>query len=224
MKKNMLVYSLSLALVSVPCILHAEGIAGAGKEKAAACGSCHGENGNSSVPTFPKLAGQHGSYLEKQLHAFKDGSRNDPMMSGMAAPLSDKDIADIAEYYETKKISSNAAPTLPAAEDEDDAQKAATPQKTMPELLAEGDNLYRNGDLTHNISACIACHGPNGEGNKPAGFPVIQAQHADYLIKTLTDFKNGVRSTNPENMMRMIAQKMTDEQIKAVSYHLSTMK
>lgn len=223
MKKNMLVYSLSLALVSVPCILHAEGIVGAGKEKAAACGSCHGENGNSTVPTFPKLAGQHASYLEKQLHAFKDGSRNNAMMAGMAAGLDDKDIADIAEYYESRKITGNAEPTLPA-ENDDDAPDSAAPKRTMAELLAEGDHLYRNGDLTHKISACIACHGPNGEGNKPAGFPALQAQHADYLIQTLTDFKNGVRSTNPENMMRMIAQKMTDEQIKAVSYHLSTMK
>jgi cytochrome c553 len=223
MKKKLLVYSLSLVLVNAPCILHAEGNASAGKDKVTACASCHGENGNSSAPTFPKLAEQHASYLEKQLHAFKDGSRNDAMMSAMAMALSDQDIADIAEYYASKKISENAAPSLPP-EDDDDTQKPVTPKLTMPDLLAKGSSLFRNGDIPHEVSACVACHGPKGEGNKPAGFPALQSQHADYLIKTLTDFKNGVRSSNPDNMMHMIAQKMSDEQIKAVSYQLSTMK
>jgi cytochrome c553 len=225
MKKKLLVLSLSLALVNTPSILHAEGNANVGKDKTASCMGCHGENGNSTAPNFPKLAEQHASYLEKQLHAFKDGSRNDAMMSAMAAGLSDQDIANIAEYYASKKISTNAAPTLPPEDDDDDtAQKPATPKLTMPELLAEGDKVYRNGDIPHEVSACVACHGSSAEGNKPAGFPALQSQHADYLIKTLTDFKNGVRSSNPDNIMAMIAKKMTDEQIKAVSYRLSTMK
>lgn len=222
MKKTWLVYSLSLALLSTSGILHAEGNANAGKDKAASCAGCHGENGNSSAPNFPKLAEQHASYLAKQLHAFKDGSRNDAMMSAIAAALSDQDIADIADYYASKNISANAAPTLPPADD-DDAQKPVA-KLTMPALLAEGSNIYRNGDIAHAVSACVACHGLTGEGNKPAAFPALRAQHADYLIKTLTDFKNGVRSTNPDNMMHMIAQKMSDEQIKAVSYRLSAMK
>ena len=90
--------------------------------------------------------------------------------------------------------------------------------------MAQGSDLYRNGDLKREVSACIACHGPLGEGNKPAGFPMIKSQHADYLIQTLTDFKNDVRSNNPENMMHMIARKMTIEEIKDVSYRLSMMK
>ncbi|WP_394752989.1 c-type cytochrome [Crenothrix sp.] len=223
MKKKLLGLSLSLAFVSAPCILHAEGNTNAGKDKTASCQGCHGENGNSSAPTFPKLAGQHASYLEKQLYAFKDGSRNNAMMSAIASALTDQDIADIAEYYASKKISVNGAPSLPP-DDDDDTQKPTMPKLTMPELLSAGSNIYRNGDIVHEVSACIACHGPNGEGNKPAAFPTLQSQHADYLIQTLTDFKNGVRSTNPDNMMAMIAKKMTDEQIKAVSYQLSTMK
>ena len=91
-------------------------------------------------------------------------------------------------------------------------------------LIAQGSDLYRNGDLTREVSACIACHGPFGEGNKPAAFPLLKSQHADYLIKTLTDFKTDARSNNPENMMHMIAKKMTDEEIKAVSYRISMMK
>jgi len=74
------------------------------------------------------------------------------------------------------------------------------------------------------VSACVACHGPYAEGNKPAAYPALHSQHADYLIKTLTDFKNGARTSNRENMMYMIAKKMTDEDIKAVSYYISTLK
>lgn len=224
MKKKLLILSLSLAFVNAPSILHAEGNANTGKDKVASCVGCHGDNGNSAIATFPKLAQQHGSYIEKQLQAFKVGTRNDPMMSSIAKGLSAEDIMDIADYYAEKKISVNAAPTLPPDDDEDADQKPSTPKLTMNTLLTEGANIYRNGDVAHEVSACIACHGANGEGNKPAAFPSLKSQHADYMIKTLTDFKNGVRSTDPDNMMVMIAKKMTDAEIKAVSYRLSTMK
>jgi cytochrome c553 len=224
MKKKLLVLALSLVFVNAPGILHAEGNVGAVKDKTATCVGCHGDNGNSTVPTFPKLAQQHASYIEKQLKAFKDGSRSDPMMSGIASTLSDDDMIEIANYYASKKVSANTQPTLPADDSDDDTPKSATPKLTMPELMTRGSALYRNGDLTREVSACIACHGSIGEGNEPAAFPALKSQHADYLIKTLTDFKNGARSNNPENMMHMIAKKMTDEEIKAVSYRISMMK
>ncbi len=173
------------------------------------------------VATFPKLAQQHSSYLERQLHAFKDDSRNDPMMSAMALALTDEDIADISSYYATQKISAN---TMPALEPTDEDEKPVGTQKTIEALIAQGSNLYRNGNLSSEVSACIACHESLGEGNKPASFPALKSQHADYLIKTLTDFKSGSRSNNPENIMHMIAKKMTDEEIKAVSYRISMMK
>ncbi|MCK9396586.1 MAG: cytochrome c4 [Methylobacter sp.] len=220
MKKKLQVLSISLALTSAASILHAEGNIHAGKQKSTSCANCHGEDGNSMVATFPKLAQQHSSYLERQLHAFKDGSRNDPMMSAMAQALTDEDIADISAYYATQKISENTLPVLePADEDEKPADN-----KTIQTIIAQGSDLYRNGDLTSEVSACIACHGPFGEGNKPASFPALKSQHADYLIKTLTDFKSGSRSNNPENIMHMIAKKMTDEEIKAVSIRISMMK
>jgi cytochrome c553 len=219
MKKKLLVLSISLALASATSILHAESNINAGKQKAASCASCHGDDGNSMVATFPKLAQQHSSYLEQQLHAFKDGSRSDPMMSPMAMALSDEDIKDISSYYATQKISENALPTL---ESDDDEKPAGN--KNIQDLIAQGSNLYRNGNLTSEVSACIACHGPFGEGNKPASFPALKSQHADYLIKTLNDFKSGSRSNNPENIMHMIAKKMTDEEIKAVAYRISMMK
>ncbi|WP_031437410.1 c-type cytochrome [Methylobacter tundripaludum] len=220
MKKKLQVLSISLALASATSILHAEGNISAGKQKSASCTSCHGDDGNSMVATFPKLAQQHSSYLVKQLHAFKDGSRNDPMMSAMALALTDEDITDISAYYATQKISENALPVL---DTDDDNDKPAN-NKDVQALIAQGSDLYRNGDLKSEVSACIACHGPFGEGNKPASFPALKSQHADYLIKALTDFKSGARSNNPENIMYMIAKKMTDEEIKAVSYRISMMK
>ncbi len=223
MKKKLLAVSISLALTSASSILHAEGNITAGKEKAASCASCHGENGNSMVSTFPKLAQQHSSYLQKQLHAFKDGTRNDPMMSAMALPLTDEDMADISAYYAAQKISENTLPVLDSSNEAED-EKTTASKDTIQTVIAQGSNLYRNGDLTREVSACIACHGSSGEGNKPASFPALKSQHADYLIKTLNDFKSGARSNNPENIMHMIAKKMTAEEIKAVSYRISMMK
>jgi len=219
MKKKLLALSLALAFTSTSGILHAEGSINAGKEKAASCISCHGDNGNSMVSTFPNLAQQHSSYLIKQLQAFKAGTRKNPMMNAIASGLSNEDMADIAAYYAAQEISANDLPVLDDDEDEKSDNKA-----TIQSIIAQGSDLYRNGDLPREVSACIACHGPFGEGNKPAVFPALRSQHADYLIKTLTDFKTDARSNNPENMMHMIAKKMTDDEIKAVSYRISMMK
>ena len=221
MKKKLLAFSLALALTGTSGILNAEGDINAGKEKAAACASCHGEDGNSMVSTFPKLAQQHSSYLIKQLKAFKSGTRKNPMMNSIAMGLSDEDMTDIAEYYAEQKISAN---ELPVVDDEDDAAPGSQKKIDIQAVIAQGSDLYRNGDLTREVSACIACHGPFGDGNKPAAFPLLKSQHADYLIKALSDFKSGERSNNPENMMHMIAKKMTDDEIKAVSYRISMMK
>jgi cytochrome c553 len=220
MKKKLLALSLALAFTSTSGILHAEGSINAGKEKAASCISCHGDNGNSMVSTFPKLAQQHSSYLIKQLQAFKTGSRKNPMMTAIASGLSNEDMADIAAYYAAQEISANDLPVL----DDDDEDEKSDSKVTIQSIIAQGSDLYRNGDLPREVSACIACHGPLGEGNKPAAFPALRSQHADYLIKTLTDFKTDTRSNNPENMMHMIAKKMTDDEIKAVSYRISMMK
>ncbi|MDO9105679.1 MAG: c-type cytochrome [Methylovulum sp.] len=223
MKKNWLALSLALAFASTSSWLHAEGNSDSGKEKSAACLSCHGEHGNSMVSTFPKLAQQHSSYLVKQLREFKRGTRKDPMMSAMAIGLSDEDMDDIAAYYSEQKISLNTLPVL-NGDDEDDSKPAAAGDEAVNALITQGSDLYRNGDLAREVSACIACHGPLGEGNKPAAFPSLKSQHADYLIKALSDFKSGTRSNNPDNMMHMIAKKMTLEEIKAVAYRISMMK
>jgi cytochrome c553 len=225
MKKKLLALSISLASALTPNVLHAEANSNAGKEKAAACAGCHGEDGNSMVSTFPKLAQQHSSYLIKELKAFKAGTRVNAMMNPLAMGLSDEDIEDIAAFYTSKKISANTLPTLEVNEDDQaEADPSKTAESDINQLIAEGSDLYRNGDIKREVSACIACHGPFGEGNKPAAFPAIKSQHADYLIKTLNDFKSGQRSNNPDNMMHMIAKKMTEKEIKSVSYYISMMK
>jgi len=203
--------------------IHAAGDITAGKNKTAACAGCHGDKGNSLMPLFPKLAEQHSGYLKKQLAYFKDGTRNDPTMSALAQGLSDTDMADIAAYYAAQQISSNKPPVITADDEEEDETSGQKPL-SLAALLQKGSNLYRNGNLKNEVSACIACHGPEGKGNKPAGFPMLKSQHADYLIKTLSDYKNGARNKNADNMMNMIASKMTAEEIKAVAYHISMMK
>ncbi len=229
MIKKLLAVSIFLACTTTSSIVHAEGDAQAGKQHAAACAGCHGENGNSIVPSFPKLAGQHTSYLSKQLRAFKDGTRNAPMMAPLAQGLSDKDIADLAKFYSVQTISANPMPTLkPQDHNSSGAAGSHSENKNkeaeLKALLSFGGDLYRNGDLEREVSACIACHGPFGEGNKPAGFPMLKGQHADYLIQTLTDFKTNTRTKVPDNMMHMIATKMTEKEIRAVSYYISVMK
>lgn len=192
---------------------HADSV-NAGKAKTASCVSCHGEHGNSTMPMFPKLAGQNSVYITNQLHAFKSGERKDPMMSALAMTLTENDITDIANYYAEQKVVS------------EQEEQFDTPEEKVEHeaLVKQGGDLYRNGDLQREVSACIACHGPHGEGNRPAGFPALKAQHSAYVIKALTDFKTGARSNHAENMMHMIAGKMTEAEIKAVAARISTMK
>ena len=226
MIKILLTVSISLALTANAGIARAQGNAGIGKTKTVTCAGCHGEDGNSMMPGFPKLAGQHKAYLVKQLQAFKSGERMSPMMAPMVGGLDDQAIDEIAAFYSGNKIAANSAPVLPAGDEEADAPAKTDEQKKteLDKLVAQGGDLYRNGNLTTAVSACIACHGPYGEGNRPAAFPSLHSQRADYLIKTLTDFKTGARSKSRENIMHMIAAKMSEQEINAVAYYISTMK
>ena len=229
MIKKLLAVSLSLVCFTLPSFAQAEGDIQAGKQLANSCAGCHGETGNSIVPSFPKLAGQHANYLDRQLLAFKNGARQAPMMAPLAMSLTDKNRADLAKFYASQTISANPMPTL-KPEDHNSSDDAGShsdnknKEAELKALLSFGGDLYRNGDLEREVSACIACHGPFGEGNKPAGFPMLKGQHADYLIQTLTDFKTNKRSKAADNMMHMIATKMTEKEIRAVSYYISVMK
>lgn len=181
---------------------HAAGDPVAGHTKSATCAACHGPDGNSPTnPLWPKLAGQHPGYIAKQLQAFKAGKeRTDPTMAPMAAPLSPADVADLAAYYSSQAIKLDAAD---------------------PAAVALGEKIYRGGDKDNGLPACMACHGPAGLGNGPAGFPRIGGQHAPYTVKQLKAFRSGERKNDLNGMMRDVARKMSDEQMDKVAQYIS---
>ena len=177
----------------------------AGKTKSAVCAACHGADGNSINPTWPKLAGQHPDYLLKQLQDFKSGTRKDPTMAGMVAALSDQDMKNLAAYYSSQKSQMGTA--------KDDQKK-----------LALGERIYRGGNNGSGVSACTACHGPTGAGNPAAKFPKISGQHSTYTSKQLKSFSTSERTNDLNKMMQNIAQKMTDAEIAAVSEYIAGLK
>jgi cytochrome c553 len=174
-----------------------------GATKAAVCSACHGPNGNSSNPEWPNLAGQGERYLIQQLKYFKEGKRNNPVMAPMAAPLSDQDMVDVAAYFATQK---------PAGLEAD------------PSYWEAGQKIYRGGDSARNLPACIACHGPVGRGNPPAGYPMLRGQHSVYTQKQLNDYAAGARPGPNAEIMRTIASRMTAEEIRNVSSYIQGMR
>jgi len=186
--------------------VQAAGDATAGQAKAAACGGCHGMDGNSLVPTFPKLAGQGEKYIVKQLADFKVNTvRQDPIMMGMAlAVVSDQDAADIGAFYASQKLASAAT---------HDASK-----------LALGREIYKGGNLQTEVPACQGCHGPKGAGNAPAGYPQVGGQYTEYTIKQLSAFKDGLRSNDDRKVMRNVVARMTSAEIEAVAQYIASLK
>ncbi|MCE7566398.1 cytochrome c4 [Aliivibrio fischeri] len=188
------------------CSTWAQGDIEAGKQKSATCAACHGQEGNSTLTQYPNIAGQHAGYLEKQLKEFKLGmetqgkqGRLEPVMSGMAMPLTEQDIMDLSAYFAS----------LPMADN-------TTPEEVIP----EGKALYLAGDIERGITACVACHGPRGNGTSLSGFPKISGQHADYVKAQLEKFRSADRANDMNAMMRDIAKKLTDEDIDTLSKYV----
>lgn len=206
MKKLALALSV-VAAMSSPVM--AEGNAEAGKTKALVCSACHGVDGNSMIDMYPKIAGQHPSYLEKQLKEFraamqtggKEG-RMDPIMGSMAIGLSDQDIADLAAYYSSQKLIVADVADVPSA----------------------GELLYKGGDMARGITSCIACHGPDAKGMEAAGFPAIGGQHANYIKIQLTKFRDTNRHNDMNGMMQDVAKKLSDADMEALSKYISSIK
>lgn len=167
----------------------------------AVCAACHAADGNSTIPLQPKLAGQHPEYLVKQLREFKDGKRNDPVMKGFAATLSDGDMQNIAAWLHTQ------APKNGFSKDKDS--------------IALGERIYRGGIQERQIAACASCHSPNGSGI-PAQYPRLSGQHAEYTVKSLTDFRDGKRSNSIP--MVQVAAKLNDREIKAVADYIAGLR
>lgn len=178
------------------------GSADAGKTKTQTCVACHGPDGNSAVPNWPKIAGQHENYLVKQLKDLRmgeKGPRYEASMSPMAAVLTDQDIADLAAFYASEK---------------------QTLGKAQEQYVELGERIYRGGNLQTGVTACMACHGPQGNGNDAANFPRLGGQHAQYIENQLHAFKDGRRKNSPNSMMENISHRMSDEEIKAVSSYI----
>jgi len=205
---NKVLVSLLLTL-GITGMAHAAGDAEAGQGKVAVCGACHGVDGNSPAPNFPKLAGQGERYLLKQLQDIKAGStpgapegvgRKVLEMTGMLDPLSDQDLEDIAAYFSSQKGSVGYAD---------------------PALAKQGEKLFRGGKLDQGMPACTGCHAPNGVGNDLAGFPKLGGQHAAYTAKQLTDFREGNRTNDGDSMiMRGVASKLSNKDIEALSSYI----
>jgi len=172
------------------------------------CVACHGADGNSAISTNPHLAGQIEEYIYKQLKNFKsvDGkpaARNNPIMGGMAAPLSDEDMKNVAAWFASQK-------QKPAA--------AADESK-----IALGQKIWRQGDFKKGVPACAGCHGPAGAG-LPAQYPRLAGQFAEYTEAQLKAFRADERANDPEKMMRTIAAKLSDSEMKAVAEYAAGLR
>lgn len=172
----------------------------AGKLKSAVCAACHGADGNSSNAAWPSLAGQHASYIYKQLKDFKEGRRNDATMVGMVALLNDEDMKNVAAYFESQQAKA-------VAFDAD--------------MVAAGENIYRGGITETRVAACMSCHSPGGTGNGPAGWPSLKGQHPEYLVVQLQNFKQGIRANDSGNMMRNVVVRMSDMEMKSVAAYIA---
>lgn len=168
----------------------------AGKAKSVACGACHGTDGNSTNPIWPSLAGQHASYIFKQLKDFKYGQRIDATMTGMAAALSEEDMKDIAAFYEAQR-------RQPAAID--------------LALIEAGETIYRGGITEARVAACMGCHSPDGNGNGPAAWPSLKGQHPEYIVAQLQKFQQGLRANDTGSMMRNVVARMSEAEMKSVA-------
>jgi cytochrome c553 len=186
-----------------------KGSAEAGAAKALACTACHGPNGNSANPEWPRLAGQNAAYLADQIKLIRGGKRNIVLMAGIANALSDQDIADIAAYFSVQ---------TPVGLEAD------------PGTWQVGAKLYRNGDATRGIPACMACHGPGARGNPAAGYPALRAQHGTYTAKQLSDYASMARYTKDDKgqmqggaysvMMQTIASRLTETDRNSLASYL----
>jgi cytochrome c553 len=211
MKKVAILFSLILgwAQTGFTADTGVVGDASAGKDKSVACGACHGADGNSAAPTFPKLAGQGQRYLVKQLKDIRDGARPIPTMAGQLDGKSDQDLADIAAFY---------------------AAQPGSGGQTNPELLALGEKVYRSGVAERDVAACTACHSPTGQGNAPAGFPALAGQHAEYIATQLRAYRKGYEDpsgrTNDGDakIMRTTAFGLSDGEIDAVASYIAGLK
>lgn len=173
------------------------------KQATQVCAACHGADGNSAVPMYPKLAGQHQKYIAKQLVEFKSGARKNPVMSPIAATLSQDDIAALSTYFNAQTPKDGKAKANGAG--------------------SAGEKIYRAGIPGLSVPACASCHGPAGAGI-PVQFPRLAGQHAEYTVTQLKLFRSGERANDGAKMMRAIASRLSDQDMAAVADYIQGLR
>lgn len=179
--------------------LHAAGDAEQGKAKSAVCAACHGVDGNSTNPMWPKLAGQSAKYIYIQLMHYKKNERVHALMNPQTAHLSEQDMHDLAAYY---------------------ASQTVAPANADKALVEKGELLYRGGNKETNTPACIACHGPDGAGNPAAAYPMLSHQHAAYIEARLKQYRAAEVSYKNSDIMISVTSRLSDKEIKAVASYI----
>jgi len=178
-----------------------EGDPVAGKEKSFLCQGCHGADGISFEPVIPKLAGQYGNYIAKQIHDYQAGTRSHQIMNAMAGTVKEADLADIGAYFASqRKMKGNGSAGNPLGED-----------------------IFLHGDTSKNRIACMGCHGEHGKGAgaKSSMFPVIGGQQKEYIRKQLIDFRSAYRTNSPNGIMNTMTKLLTDAEIEALAEYIS---
>ncbi len=204
-KNNVSMAVLALLAGGLSCAIAAEPIQGdparAVDIVTTACASCHGQDGNSPVPSFPKLAGQSARYLLREMQAFKAEHRLSEMMSPFLANLSEQDMANLALYFA--------------------AQQPSPGVVTKPELLALGKRIYLDGNSDSGVPSCEGCHEENGAGSDRN--PRIAGQNVEYTLAQIHLYADHVRK-NGKRVMRIVAERMTDLEAEAVAQYLASLK
>lgn len=167
------------------------------------CAACHSVDGNSVAAANPKLAGLNAEYINKQLTEFKSGARKNAIMSGMVANLTPQDMLNLGAYFS--------------------AQQPKPGTSKDQALALQGQKIFRGGVMGAGVPACASCHGPQGKGI-PVQFPRLAGQHSEYIYTQLNDFRLGNRSNDAAKMMRTIAAKMTDADMKAVASYIQGLR
>ncbi len=184
----------------------------AGKDKATICAACHGSDGNSPAPTFPKIAGLGEKYILKQMNDIQSGMRNVPEMTGMLDSFSEQDKADIAAYFASQSMQLSGAKEF----------MILTNQGEEVDALPLGKRIFRAGNAESGVPACMGCHSPTGQGNSPAGYPRLSGQYPEYIEKQLRAFRAGERTNDGDSkVMRSVARNLTDAELKAVANYIA---
>lgn len=196
------------ALVAVGGMAQAQDLARAQQVAGQLCAACHAQDGNSAAAANPKIAGQIAEYLHKQLLDFKARGgakpvRENPIMNGMVASLSEADMKNLAAYYAGQKL-----------------KPAVASDK---ELAALGQKIWRGGNAASGVPACAGCHGPDGAG-MPAQYPRLSGQFADYVAAQLKAFRDGSRANDPNGMMRAVAARMSEREIRSVAEYAAGLR